>query len=1859
MTDIKHYHLHLDMDAFFASVEQLDHPEYRGKPLIVGGKPEDRRSVVSTASYEARKYGVHSAMPTYKAYELCPNGIFVYGNMKRYSEVSYHVMSILHDYSPDVEQMSIDEAFIDLTGTEKLFGPPIETAKKIKERVKRETGLTISVGIAPTKYLAKIASDMNKPDGLYVINEGEEQNFMLNLPLKKVWGVGDKTYNALINSGLKTTRDIYERSLEALTFMYGNNTGNFLYNVVRGIECITFDKKTKSHSISSETTFPFDVTDIYTVETSIMELAHSIFFRLLKENGFSRTVMVKIRYEDFTTVSIQQTYPTSILTIDTLFNCAKELFERKFENGRGVRLIGIALCNIENEERPYQQSLFDDDNEKKQKVEKAILNLEKKHPEIKIRKARTFEKSGKILKSLVAVFSTLLLSIFASNNLNAQEGLDYDIHGYWKSDVTGAIKSTFGSDTSFALSSNLPVIKNEVDLSALINITQKLYFSLEFLDGFNHNTYTFGYNGDKYLNKFLFSNRGITFPEIYSSSLTNYGIGGGTNQAPGLSFHYTDYKNNKWESDLLLRYDLVKQNSMTFVGNNRINDSIIKPENFLYSDTFVLPSSDNISSIKNIYIQDDNGNYKDSKNQTFQKLDADQFILLPEKKLIILSQEIKYSLNSTPIIAVSFFQEDDLQKTISETGSYSNSQTFAGKIQDYFNKNGKYDLSEYSQITTATINNENCLIIQNGKHFSPYSVLNKYLVSKNIEDGFIREKNTHKALSEYHFTEDESLFNFTASSYFTNKKMYGIITSDSAKIDSYDNPEVRYPFGQDYPEIYLNIKKDLPVEIINRTFEPVKEFDIGKNVEKGSVRVYLNGTLDAGAIYDSDSGFVRLSSQISELDEINITYFEEGSNFESGIITAGYGFLYRIFPQLTFDISLTNNLPFSSGNKYADSNNSKRAFTSVTTGISYKTENLSVNDHLSLAFEKQNITDVLLVDSTILQGSSLYPFENNKSVNFSFDFTAKNDLNNSSEEKIIKLPKGNLLSSSSYFELTVKPSKNIQSVDYDLYLVLGINADNPEKSDTSTLPVWNLSDFTQKNVIQALDLSSNTVQTVKIALTNSQRAILSENNDIKLILKCKNNIIQGTDSGIIEIISYRPIIQNYEIEASQKIITSTDIITDTTSPFHKKYGSSSTYFTKLQWNFSGTAEKDERTIKAVKHIFGIKPASYKNINFDFAISTPADFSFFLKDNLTENISLAITIPSATVNNLGLYGESFHTLSFDTHEKILKIDNLKLDSSAYSYTFDASVIPNTIELLINQENITSLSTKEYFYCGNLYYTENDAYLNVTNEFDSSFNFKDGNVSLSSTQGLSSDSGFNSKINNFVNSSAAISYKPEFISLTGNATSKLSNNKAFKSSDIISSAGHSIKTEQNLFKVFSFNEIYRYNRENQNLDKSDTFGLNLSAIHLPLEINGKSQAKISSTSKTQNEYGEIIFTLIDKNKNQFKFTDKIELNQKQTSTEKNIFTSNYFTDWYLISQLQFNTGLQDSLRNVNISSYFGSQLFENKLLPSLSYELKGKNNLQKTDEYTDSVSYGLSVPFSIKNNNITFELNQKSEKATTHNGKNYSDDINYIFTTQNDNLWFYQAVPFYSYFSKALVQNIPVTNNSTFFTTNYKIEWKRKLFNDIKDLYIPISASASTSRDIRKTSISTSDYYQAKININNSFINLFGSDSNLKLINWYKQDEFAGNYDFTIKIPSSKNNSTVWNVNLAETLNLYLPQTNVFNLTDELFFSSDSSWKIQLKSSLNRKTPNNLLLIISKAILPSLENIDCNATVKDFAGISLNKNQTLRQNYEIGHTETISFLSDYFLSSGLNLKFIHETNKVFSLGIEYNLSIKISF
>ena len=386
--------LHVDLDAFFASVEQLDHPDFRGKPVIVGAIPGHKRGVVAAASYEARKFGVHSAMPIDQAYRLCPQGIYLPSNMRRYREKSQEVMTIFGEFSPDVQQMSIDEAFIDLTGTQRLFGPQEETAQLVKKRVREATGLTVSVGLASNRYVAKIASGMSKPDGFFYVPVGQEQAFMEKLPLKKVWGVGEKTLAKLYSHGIHSVQDALKTPLSVLESFLGEASGQFLYKAVRGMEAATFRDAPHSRSISAENTYEENLVDRYLIGTALMDLSQNVMFRLMKEDWKSKTVCIKIRYYDFTTTSIQETSQRYIASAEDLFQRATELFDKRY-NGRGIRLLGIGAMNLEPGQEVVQQDLFDFGQERQHKLEEVVLQLKNKNPDLPITKARLLNKSAK------------------------------------------------------------------------------------------------------------------------------------------------------------------------------------------------------------------------------------------------------------------------------------------------------------------------------------------------------------------------------------------------------------------------------------------------------------------------------------------------------------------------------------------------------------------------------------------------------------------------------------------------------------------------------------------------------------------------------------------------------------------------------------------------------------------------------------------------------------------------------------------------------------------------------------------------------------------------------------------------------------------------------------------------------------------------------------------------------------------------------------------------------------------------------------------------------------------------------------------------------------------------------------------------------------------------------------------------------------------------------------------------------------------------------------------------------------------------------------------------------------------------
>ena len=346
--------LHADLDAFYASVEVLDDPSLRGLPVIVGGRPGER-GVVSAASYEARRYGVHSAMPLRTAARLCPDGVFVPGRPDRYRELSEQVMGIFASYTPLVEPISLDEAFLDVTASARAFGDGETTARAIKRRVLDEVGLVVSVGVATNKLCAKIASDLRKPDALVIVPPGGEADFLAPLPIRRLWGVGPQAQKALADYGVATIGQPAALPAGTLHRRFGRH-GDDLRARARGVDPSEVQPMHARKSIGHEPTFHHDTVDAGKLEATLLDLAESVGTRLRHHRLAARAVQLKLRYEGFETLTRQAPLGAATHDADTLYHATLNLLRRALVPGRGVRLVGLTAISLTDAQ---QLTLFD------------------------------------------------------------------------------------------------------------------------------------------------------------------------------------------------------------------------------------------------------------------------------------------------------------------------------------------------------------------------------------------------------------------------------------------------------------------------------------------------------------------------------------------------------------------------------------------------------------------------------------------------------------------------------------------------------------------------------------------------------------------------------------------------------------------------------------------------------------------------------------------------------------------------------------------------------------------------------------------------------------------------------------------------------------------------------------------------------------------------------------------------------------------------------------------------------------------------------------------------------------------------------------------------------------------------------------------------------------------------------------------------------------------------------------------------------------------------------------------------------------------------------------------------------------
>ncbi|TCL61770.1 DNA polymerase-4 [Hydrogenispora ethanolica] len=385
--------LHIDMDAFFAAVEQRDNPALRGQPVIVGGDP-NARGVVSTCSYEARKFGVHSAMPLREAYRRCPKGIFLPVRGARYAQASRQIMTILSDFTPVIEPLSLDEAFLDLTGSERIFGPVEEIGRRIVARIGTEVGLPASVGIAPNKFLAKLASDLRKPQGFVVISAENLREILADLPVSKLWGVGPKTEEQLLAMGIRTIGALQRFDPLKLVERFGE-LGSHLYQLAHGHDERPVLTEEETKSVGHEVTFQNDTDDRGFLAGVLLWLSDQVARRLRRHGLKGRTITVKIRDLDFKTFSKRLTLPTATDFEETIYREGFKLAQQLNWGSRQVRLIGISVSGF-NESGSRQLNLFE--TEEKQEAPAELDRLHQAIDSLRDRYGEAIVTKGTILQ---------------------------------------------------------------------------------------------------------------------------------------------------------------------------------------------------------------------------------------------------------------------------------------------------------------------------------------------------------------------------------------------------------------------------------------------------------------------------------------------------------------------------------------------------------------------------------------------------------------------------------------------------------------------------------------------------------------------------------------------------------------------------------------------------------------------------------------------------------------------------------------------------------------------------------------------------------------------------------------------------------------------------------------------------------------------------------------------------------------------------------------------------------------------------------------------------------------------------------------------------------------------------------------------------------------------------------------------------------------------------------------------------------------------------------------------------------------------------------------------------------------------
>lgn len=1954
--------LHVDIDAFFASVEQLDHPEWKGKPVVVGGLPGEPRSVVSTASYEARKFGIHSAMPVSQAYRLCPDAIFTHGSHKRYSELSLIIMNILKNYSPDFHQISIDEACIDITGTELLFGSPDVIGAKIRREIKEATGLTVSAGIAPTRYLSKLASEVNKPDGLYRIHNGEEIQFMQNLPLAKVWGIGKKTLERLNKAGIYTTRQIYEQDERLLKSMFGDSMGSFLYNTVRARE--TEPKSEPTRSISAETTFPVDIYDSYIAETCIMELCHNIMFRLKNEKSKSRTVMIKLRYDDFTTISARATGDDFITSLDDLFERAKNLFEKKYEKGRGIRLLGAGAENLMDENSAVQEVLFDFGEKKKKAVEDAILSLTNKNPDIKVKKARLLTSAKKnlivllVLGSLFGVVNQKITAQETENQLNAsgaaalnsetellpvpveasktlwtkefgKNNLEFIMKGWWQGQTTFGAEATYDEDDGFSPSWSTPVFKQQVDMSMWLMLNRQWYFEAAAADEFEKNTVAMGFYGkaENPLKEVRIANRGIIFPSGYSMDCFNRSIGGGQNQAPGIQAHFADpdAERNRWHADFALRYDMTETHSATFYGKNAVNTTVKSPSDYITGQFFVLPEESGlISQIKSIYVESSSGSYKDRYGRSFSRLAEDTYITIHKTSQLIISKDAgTFRKNGkTPAVIIEFSREPKA----ADFGSYEQKSTFLGKIQEHFGSSA--DLKKFSYELLTEINGHTALLIQNSSGFSPFACAQYYDCGISEKtDVMIGSSTTCSASAEYSAGLTDDFESLSESAFFSGTHKYAKIYLNNESQTAEIKPQDQFPLAEKHPGFYLGYPDNTDLSLLIQKYSPVKNYNIGTKASQGSVKVYRNAILDTNASYDSESGIVTISGTASDLDKIYITWEEDTGSSDNGAISAQAGAAFSILPCLKADFVLAANWTVKPFSNYAEYSRSQGGYAAASTGIEFKKETVTLSNAVAATVENPNVTGLYRVlgmdDATsqtyylekssgfILNGivpdiENLVLKSEDDGTQNEEDFTGFTDSaitgykiplewNFTDEDKTnwasvnVKLNAGNLLPSASEFRVAIK-NESANFTDYDLYLQLGTEAGKDVKAEYSEkIPVWNITDSNESSVITHFNPQVSGWQIIRITLTDSDRSRLQSFHDMRLTAVSKK---AGT--GIISAGPYEIISRGIFTSESEKLFISSEQKKDRSIPSCSTFNSDDNYVQEISWipeESSGSAA--EYMITAAKYFPEADLANYRTFNFYYKFSESARMDF--TDGLPESeeyFSIILDRESTGIEENGkpaLYAvisktgagllrknkNFWHKFTVDLSERAVYIDGIKIPEEDCLLYINTGIIPSRFKI-----RFSSIDTEEKKITGGvlaldeLHLEETAPYVLFQDIAELKLEKKDVILEKNGIP-LVEDALFYTKqtvsaVKNTedyqTNSSSLVNRTTAQITLASikfKAETELSSTEY----QLLSSASHEISTVRPLFKILEFSDRFIFDHSSTSFEKFSEAKISLRETGIPLKLSGKT----SSTKSRWNFGSEIECSaqiFIDRRNWNADWKTSVKTAQKsqpETSEVEDFKDKNYFTGYLEQTKDSFSSGLESaSKRSVEAQSTLNLKFMPADFSPALTFTTKENYSNSNTAKYTDSITLSNEFPFSLKGQHFSFK-HEKSGGGNefTEKGGDFYSDTGKLWNHLGEHDFVFRTIPFYELFQKNLSSMISDSQdddtNYLEYKSEYSFNWKRIVFADIRDLFIPSNFRFSTQRSVI-VSDSGCDNYILKASVMNTPFNILGRNSSLCLFKWYDTDEFIISFTGTVKIPAEEPEDTVYSLSAYAQTGIYINQTDLIRFGADIQIQTDESWSSKFSARYKRNAGKTPVEFIYRPIIKKFKIENPSLTRTDYLDISLSySDEKFTQSYEAGHKIEIAFQKYFSMNTGITAGVSHTTDKAVLMLLSGTIGGKLTF